>query len=151
MREPRAEKAAHHARAYTCDPRASDRSHWLKFQVPRGVFVLPARCFCFMESLTPAQLRALFPKVMSAIRSRKTSLLAELESMGGQAPATADFPEPSPAELEREANAATLQQLILRAQSQWKQERATLRAANERAKGQVQRGMALHHRHPAQV
>lgn len=90
--------------------------------------VLPARCFCFMESLPPAQLRALLPKVMSVIRSRKASLLAELESMGGQAPTTADFPEPSRAELECEANAAALQQLIRRVQSQWKKERATLKA-----------------------
>ena len=85
------------------------------------------------ESLTPAQLRALLPKMMTVIRSRRASLLAELESMGGQAPTTADFPEPSRDELEREANAAALQQLILRAQSQWKEERAALRAAIEGA------------------
>ena len=66
------------------------------------------------ESLTPAQLRTALPKMMSVIRSRRASLLAELESMGGQAPTTADFPEPSRDELEREANAAALQQLILR-------------------------------------
>ena len=72
--------------------------------------------------------------MMSVIRSRRASLLAELESMGGQAPTTADFPEPSREELEREANAAALQQLILRAQSQWKDERASLRAAVEGAK-----------------
>ena len=87
----------------------------------------------FIEDLSPAQLRALLPKVMSAIRSRKASLLAELESMGGQAPTTADFPEPSRDELEREANAAALQQLVLRAKSQWKEERAALRAAIEGA------------------
>ena len=88
-----------------------------------------------MESFTPAQLRALLPKMMSVICSRKASLLAELESMGGQAPTTADFPEPSRDELEREANAAALQQLIRRVQSQWKKERATLLAAIERGEG----------------
>ena len=87
----------------------------------------------FIEDLSPAQLRALLPKVMSAIRSRRASLLAELENMGGQAPTTADFPEPSRHELEREANAAALQQLILRTQSQWQEERASLKAAIEAA------------------
>ena len=53
--------------------------------------------------------------------------------MGGQAPTTADFPEPSRDELEREADAAALRQLILRAKSQWNEERATLRAAIEGA------------------
>ena len=137
MREPRADKAAHRARAYTCAPRLTDRSHWLKFQAPRGVFVLSARCFRimeFVEDLSPAQLRALLPKMMNVIRSRRASLLAELESMGGQAPTTADFPEPSRDELEREANAAALRQLVLRAKSQWKEERAALRAAIKGAK-----------------
>ena len=86
------------------------------------------------ESLTPAQLRALLPKMMTVIRSRRASLLAELESMGGQAPTTADFPEPSRAELERELDAVALQQLIRRVHSQWKKEGATLRAAIEEAR-----------------
>ena len=86
------------------------------------------------ESLTPAQLRTALPKMMSVIRSKRASLLAELESMGGQAPTTADFPEPSRDELEREADAAALRQLILRAKSQWNEERASLRAAVEGAK-----------------
>ena len=114
MRKLRADKAALHAQAYTCNPRASLRIHRLKFQAPCCVFMLPACCFCFMESLTPAQLRALFPKVMSVIRNRKACLLAELESTGAQAPTTADSPEPSRYELECEASAAALQQLILR-------------------------------------
>ena len=108
----------------------------LRFFAAFALLLLPkmyAKLRAQRESLTPAQLRALLPKVMSAIRSRRASLLAELESMGGQAPTTADFPEPSRHELEREANAAALQQLILRAKSQWKEERASLRAAIEGA------------------
>ena len=55
--------------------------------------------------------------------------------MGGQAPTTADFSEPSRDEVEGEADAAALlQQLILRGQSHWKEERAALRAAIEGAK-----------------
>lgn len=102
-----------------------------------GCYPLPTRCIMeFIEDLSPAQLRALLPKVISAIRSRRASLLAELESMGGQAPTTADFPVPSRDELEREANAAALQQLILRIQSQWQEERASLRAAIEGARSE---------------
>ena len=108
----------------------------LRFFAASALLLLPkmsATLRARRESLTPAQLRALLPKMMTVIRSRRASLLAELQSMGGQAPTTADIPEPSRDELEREADAAALRQLILRAKSQWSEERATLRAAIEGA------------------
>lgn len=54
--------------------------------------------------------------------------------MGAQAPTTADCPEPAQAELEGEADAAALQQLIRRVQRHWQKERSTLQAAVEGAR-----------------
>ena len=111
----------------------------LRFFAASALLLLPkmsAKLRALRESLTPAQLRALLPKMMSVIRSRRASLVAELESRGDQAPTTADFPEPSRDELEREANAAALRQMVLRAKSQWKEERAALRAAIARARSE---------------
>ena len=89
-----------------------------------------------MEHLpeNPVKLRALLPKVISVVRSRRASLLADLEGLGCRAPTTADWPEPSKVELEREENPAALQQLIRQAQSRWHQVRAELEAANAGAR-----------------
>ena len=77
----------------------------------------------------PAQLQSLLPEVMRFIRNRRASLLAELESLGGQAPAKEDLTVPLAAELGHECRHAVLQQLALDALSNWYRERSALEAA----------------------
>ena len=80
-----------------------------------------------------AELRDLLPQVLGVVRSRRAALLADLARLGGQAPAAADFAEPSAAGPECEDSPAALQQLIRQALSCWYQQRNALEAAIQEA------------------
>ena len=93
------------------------RVHWHSRPTGSSISV-PSRAACAatasMEPRLPedtAQLRAMLPKVMSLVRSRRADLLAEFAGLGGHAPATKDLAEPSAAELECEESPAALQQI----------------------------------------
>ena len=71
LRSSLAQVKQHTMRTPTCDPRASDRSHWSKSK-PRFASLLPARCFCLRKCLLRSALGASLLRLLSsALRFRK--------------------------------------------------------------------------------